>query len=235
MMTPQDATIARHSILLSGLSDEIAGVLLAGARVRPIARGSTLFLQDEAASSIYIVLEGWVKLYRLSPSGAEAIVGVFTRGGSFGEAVALRNGTYPVAAEAVTDGRVLAIDAEALLGMIRETPEVAVAILTSTFSHLHALVAQLEQLKAQTGAQRLAEFLLDLAAGPEGACAVLLPYDKTLIAGRLGMKPESLSRAFAKLRDVGVRVRQNQAAIADVVALRRFAETDRGDAWGGAA
>jgi len=235
MMTPQDASIARASILLSGLSDDIAGVLLAGARVRHVARGATLFLQGEAATAIYIVLEGWVKLYRLSPSGAEAVVGVFTRGGSFGEAVALHNGTYPVAAEAVTDGRVLAIEADALLRLIRESPEVAVAILTSTFSHLHALVAQLEQLKAQTGAQRLAEFLLDLALCPTGACAVVLPYDKTLIAGRLGMKPESLSRAFAKLKEVGVRVRQHHAAIADVVALRRFAEADPSDAWSGVA
>ncbi|MDP2740737.1 MAG: Crp/Fnr family transcriptional regulator [Pseudorhodobacter sp.] len=230
-MTPDEIRIARHSILLSGVSEEIAETLLAGARVRQYGRGATLFLQGEKASAIYIVLEGWAKLYRISPNGAEAVVGVFTKGGSFGEAVALRNGTYPVAAEAVTDCAVLWIEAEAILRLIRSSPEVAVAILSSTFSHLHALVTQLQQLKAQTGAQRLAEFLLDLAVCPAGACAVVLPYDKTLIAGRLGMKPESLSRAFAKLRGLGVSIRQNHAAIADVTALRRFAEEDPADAW----
>jgi CRP-like cAMP-binding protein len=41
------------------------------------------------------VAEGWVKLYRIAPSGAEAVVGVFTKGESFGEAVAFRHDTYP--------------------------------------------------------------------------------------------------------------------------------------------
>jgi hypothetical protein len=45
---------------------------------------------------------------------------------------------------------------------------------------------------------------------------VTLPYDKVLIAGRLGMKPESLSRAFARLKDQGVTISQNVAEIDDV-------------------
>lgn len=60
---------------------------------------------------------------------------------------------------------------------------------------------------------------------------MVLPYDKVLIAGRLGMKPESLSRAFAKLRDQGVTIRQNNAAIADIAALRDFSEEDPAIAW----
>lgn len=159
------------------------------------------------------------------------MVGVFTRGRSFGEAVALRNAVYPVAAEAVTDCELIRIEAETLLRLIRETPEVAISILSATFAHLHSLVEQVEQLKAQTGAQRVAEFLLELADCPDGKCAVTLPYDKVLIAGRLGMKPESLSRAFAKLRGVGVAVRQNKADIADLAALRDFAEEDPAEAW----
>ena len=73
--------------------------------------------------------------------------------------------------------------------------------------------------------QRVAEFLLDLAAG-DGACTVALPYNKTLIAGRLGMKPESLSRAFAKLRELGVRVNQSSAAISSVSRLHDLAHVD---------
>jgi len=46
-----------------------------------------------------------------------------------------------------------------------------------------------------------------------------------------GDKPESLSRAFARLRDAGVRVRQNKAAILDVARLRDLAEEDRAAAW----
>jgi CRP-like cAMP-binding protein len=230
-MKPEHIEIARTSLLLNGAPEPVVQSVLAAARVRDFDRGATIFLQGERATAIYIVAEGWVKLYRIAPNGAEAVVGVFTKGRSFGEAVAFRNATYPVAAETVTDCSLIRIDAEVILRLIRESPEIAVSLLSATYLHLQGLVAQIEALKAQTGAQRVAEFLLELAPCAEGACEVLLPYDKFLIAGRLGMKPESLSRAFAKLRDHGVTVRQNFAAIADVGALRSFSEEDPAGAW----
>lgn len=230
-MTPENKALARRSLLLSPVPDRVADTVLASARLRRFERGATIFLQGESASAIYIVAEGWVKLYRIAPNGAEAVVGVFTRGASFGEAVAFRHDTYPVAAEAVTDVGLIRIEADVFLRQIRESPEIAIAILSATFAHLHDLVAQVEALKAQTGAQRVAEFLLELASCDSGACEVTLPYDKTLIAGRLGMKPESLSRAFARLREQGVSMRQNVAAIADIATLREFAEEDPAGAW----
>ena len=230
-MKPEQIQIARRSMLLSSVPEHVAETVLAGARVRSFDRGATIFLQGEKATAIYIVAEGWVKLYRIAPNGAEAVVGVFTKGRSFGEAVAFRHATYPVAAEAVTDCSLIRIEADSLLRQIRESPEVAISILSATFVHLNSLVVQVEALKAQTGAQRIAEFLLELAPCPAGACEVTLPYDKVLIAGRLGMKPESLSRAFAKLRDYGVTVRQAVATIDDVGVLRDFAAEDPASAW----
>lgn len=230
-MTPDEKKIASGSILLSGASPEATELLLKSSRVRGFDRGATLFLQGEKANAIYIVLEGWVKLYRIAPNGAEAVVGVFTKGRSFGEAVAFKHDVYPVAAEAVTDCRVVRIEADSYLRQIRENPDFAVAVLSATFLHLQSLVSQIEALKAQTGAQRLAEFLLELSACVSGECEVVLPYDKVLIAGRLGMKPESLSRAFAKLRDHGVAVRQNHASITDIEVLRNFADEDPAMSW----
>ena len=118
----------------------------------------------------------------------------------------MRNVPYPVSAEAVSPCEVMHIPSPLLLSLMKEDPEIGVSILASTFTHLHALVAQLEQLKAQTGAQRVAEFLLNLCETNLDGCEVELPYDKMLIAGRLGMKPESLSRAFSRLKAVGVKI-----------------------------
>ena len=230
-MKPEFVALARRSLLLASAPDAVAGAVIDGARIRGFSRGETIFLQGERASAIYIVAEGWVKLYRIAPSGAGAVVGVFTKGSSFGEAVAFRHDTYPVAAEAVTDCTLIRIEADAFLRQIRENPEVAISILSATFVHLHGLVAQVEALKAQTGPQRVAEFLLELSPCEAGACEVTLPYDKVLIAGRLGMKPESLSRAFARLKEQGVTIRQNTARIDDVAALRDYVEEDPALAW----
>ncbi|WP_425073329.1 Crp/Fnr family transcriptional regulator [Sagittula sp. S175] len=230
-MTPEDRRIAGQSLLLSGLSEDIRTNLLDGSHAQEFDRNATIFLQGEQARSIFIVVEGWVKLYRIAPSGAEAVVGVFTRGRSFGEAVAFRSDLYPVSAESVTPCRLIRIEAARMLRQIEHTPGLATAILSATFTHLHSLVAQVEGLKARTGAQRVAEFLCELADCGAGGCTVTLPYDKVLIAGRLGMKPESLSRAFAKLKDHGVTIRQNNATIDDLEALRDYAEDDPANAW----
>ena len=230
-MQQTDIEIARRSNLIAGMPQDVAATALSQSVTQGYSRGETIFVQGEPARTLYVVLEGWVKLYRLAPNGGEAVVGVFTEGQSFGEAVVMKGGDFPVAAEAVTDCRLMQIGAGAIFELMRRRPEIVGSIMASMYAHFHALVAQLEQLKAQTGAQRLAEFLLELCPVESGGCAVRLPYDKVLIAGRLGMKPESLSRAFSRLRKVGVAIHQNNAAIADVVRLREFAGEDPALAW----
>ncbi|WP_209597167.1 Crp/Fnr family transcriptional regulator [Ruegeria sp. HKCCSP351] len=218
--------VARQSLLLRSLPEQHVDTLLRQAVWRQYDRGETIFLQEEEAKAVHVVLAGWVKLFRISPTGAEAVVSVFTRGESFGEAVALRNVPYPVSAEAVSPCEIMHIPSPVLLSLMKQDPEICVSILAATFTHLHSLVAQLEQLKAQTGAQRVAEFLLNLCDSDAGQCEVELPYDKMLIAGRLGMKPESLSRAFSRLKPVGVKINRNHAEIADMDVLRNYAESD---------
>ena len=93
--------------------------------------------------------------------------------------------------------------------------------------HLHDLVQQIEQLKGQSGVQRVAEFLASLVPVDSGPCVIALPYDKALIAARLGLKPESLSRTFARLRSVGVVVQASHVAVRDAAKLRQIAADER--------
>lgn len=231
MLDPKDAGTARESVLLASLPPDLADTILARSSVKSYRRSATIFLQGEIAEKIYVVLEGWVKLFRTTPTGAEAVVGIFTRGQSFGEPVALEGTSYPVTAEAVTNTRILVVSAKLLSAMMRERPEVALAVVSATFRHLHGLVAQIEQLKAHTGAQRVAEFLLELCDRNTGSCTITLPYDKALMAGRLGMKPQSLSRAFNRLEPVGVQISYNQATIADIEKLGEYMARDRSAPW----
>lgn len=231
MSRNEKADIARRSTLLSSMPHAAAERLVSAAKIVRYDRGATLFLQGEPATAVHVVIDGWIKLYRISPNGSEAVVGIFTKAESFAEAVALRGQPYPVTAEAVSECEIMHIPASALTALIRSDPEVAINVLAATFLHLRSLVGQIEQMKAQTGAQRVAEFLLELCPCTEGSCVVHLPYDKVLIAGRLGMKPESLSRAFSKLRLIGVVIDRDHAAIEDVARLRDYCQEDPAAAW----
>lgn len=227
MPTADDLDIVRRINILRGLNPLMVERLIAPAGVMNLREGETVFHQGDPANAFFIVVGGWVKLYRITMAGEEAVISLFGKGDSFAEAVAFTGQSYPATAETVTKARVVRIPASHVVQCIRTMPDIALAMIASTSAHLHNLVCQVEQLKAQTGVQRVAEFLVSLAPVAHGRCTIELPYDKVLIAGRLGLKPESLSRAFAKLKSLRVEVHASHVIVHDIDRLRDYANGDR--------
>ncbi len=229
-MDSSDWQIVRSTPLFGTVARDVAQSLIGNQPVTVHAKGETLFHQGEPANSFFVVLGGWVKLYRITPDGNEAVVGVFRRGETFAEAAMFLGGRYPVSAEVVTNARLLKVDGQLLRRRIVEQPELALSMLASASYHLKSLVEQIEHIRLLSAPQRLADFLARLAPVREGGCTIELPFEKALIANRLGMKPESLSRALAKLRPLGVSVDHEQVSVVDVALLVRFVEqSDRGE------
>ncbi len=226
MRRDYDRETVLASTLFSTMPPETAEQLMARSKEIELARGESIFLQGDPADRLFVVLDGWVKLFRVSSSGTEAVVGVFSKGESFAEAPAFQNTNYPVTAETVTACRLLQVKASEILTLMKDDPHVGMAMIGAVYAHLHALVAQIEQLVAQTGTQRVASFLLKLCKQSSGSCRVTLPYDKVIIARYLGITPESLSRAFGRLGREGVTIEQNHAIISDVARLGAFAGTE---------
>ncbi len=224
---PEDLRVASRIAVFSGLRPETVDRLIAPATVVTLKQGDCLFHQGDTAAAFYIMVDGWMKLYRITMGGEEAIIHIVTKGESLAEAVALTGARYAATAEAVSNARIVRIPADYLVRCIREMPDIALAMIASSSQRLHRLVQEIEHLKAQSGIQRVAEFLASLCPTGVGPHTITLPYDKTLIAGRLGLKPESLSRAFAKLRRVGVDVHASHVIVHDVAKLRYLAANER--------
>ncbi len=226
-LTAGDLQIITRIAVFQGLKLETVEHMIAPATAMALKAHDTLYRQDNPATAFFIMIEGWTKHYRINLSGEETVIHVLTKGDSFAEAVALTGGHFSATAEAVTDARIVRVPADHIVRCIRENPDVAMPMIASTCQRLHYLMEQVEQLKAQSGVQRVAEFLVSLTPIEKGSCVISLPYDKVLIAGRLGLKPESLSRAFAKLRSVGVDVHSAHVAVRDVARLRRIATDEK--------
>src|SRR5262245_53371170 len=225
--TAGDLQIITRIAVFRGLKPETVEHIVAPATAVMLAPHDTLFRQGDPATAFFIMIDGWMKLYRITISGEETVIHILTKGDSFAEAVAFTGARYPATAEAVSEARVVRIPADHVVRCIRESPDIALAMIASTSQHLHHLVQQVEQLKAQSGVQRVAEFIASLAPVDHGSYVIALPYDKVLIAARLGLKPESLSRAFAKLRSVGVAVDAAHVAVKDIDKLRQLASDER--------
>lgn len=226
MLSKSELKMVKRSVLFSSVPDAALAELLKDSHKNKIARGATLFVQGDPARHMFVILSGCVKLIRITPGGEEIVVAVYSEGDSFGEAVALKGGAYPVTVDAVQDSVLLQVESRVVFDTLRKDPDLAVAMLSSTFSHLHELVMEIENLKALSGAQRLATFLISLAPVEDGPCSLVLPYDKVLIAKRLGMKPESLSRSFANLRKQGVTVNRHSVQVSNLGHLKDFVSDD---------
>jgi len=232
--SPDDLAIVRRINVLRGLDPRMIQQMIAPASTLPLREREVVCRQDDPATAFFIVVDGWIKLYRITIAGDEAVINVLAKGDSFAESAAFTGQPYLHTAEAVSEARVIRVPVAHVVKCIQSTPELAQAMIAAMAQHMSHLVQQVEQLKAKLGVQRLAEFLVSLCPNGEdtgeGTCTVVLPYDKSLIAGRLGIKPESLSRAFAKLRPVGVHVHAAHVEVGNPDKLRQFAAEDRGSA-----
>ncbi len=231
-MDQHDWQIVRATPLFQTMSKEATERLLDGQGARVFEKGSLLFQQGTPADYFFVIIDGWVKIYRATPDGTETVVHVFRRGETFAEAALFLGGRYPVSAETVSTSRLLRISGQALRRSIRDDPDVALAMLASASHHLKLLVEQIELMKRLTGPQKLASFLVGLCPLSDGRCKVMLPYEKSLVANRLGMEPESLSRAINKLRPFGVQFDKDEVVIEDVQRLAKFSDVSQDEEEG---
>lgn len=222
-LSAPDHEIVRRVPLFAGLPPGMLERLLEPGRVENLARGTLLFAQETPATHFYVILVGWVKVYRATPEGGENVVHVFTRGDSFAEASIFAGGRYPVSASTATATRLLSIPAGPFLRLLEQEPAVARNMLAAMSQHLRQLVGRLEQLQSHSAPARLAGFLLSLIDEGEESAEVRLPIDKGLLAARLGMQPETLSRALGRMRDAGLEVRGERIRVPDVATLRELA------------
>ncbi len=210
--------------MFAGLDTQQVDKLLAHSEVQKVPRRKVLFHQGEPTTRFFVVLSGCVMLHRVNPSGHDSVISLMNRGDSFAEAAMFDCADFPVTATVITDARLLMVPAEPFVRQLTLDPRLALNILASMSRHLRRLVEQIEQRAASSSTERLATFLLRLCPDNAQSTDFELPLDKQLIAGALGMQPETFSRSLARLRRLGVTNLGLRIIIADVEALRRFCD-----------
>ena len=228
ILGPEDMQTLRKVNLFAGLSDEELLEVVGNAIPRHYPRGKVLFQHGEKADAFYVILDGLVKIMRHTPDGSEVVLGVFGKGGAIAEASVFLEGKYPATAELAADARLLRISIPHFREVLVSNPHLSLVMLKAAYKRINYLVSELEHLKSQTGCQRVADFILSLAPDAQtGEAHIDLPYEKGLIAARLGMKPESFSRALKRLKQMGVDIQRDHVYVPDIEALREYVQTGR--------
>ena len=226
-ITDQDREILARLPLFAGLDPSVLQDLLADAWVQSFARNTVLFFQDEEATRFYVVFDGWVKVFRQAADGSESVMGVFGAGEVFAEAAIFASKVYPASCSIVDDARLLVIPSASFVRAVKANPEFGLNMLASMSMRLRYLVRQVEQRTNKSTTERVAAFLARMSSEATGPVTLNLPVDKALIAGRLGMQPETFSRSLSKLRKLGVESTGHRIVIEDIARLRALDGDER--------
>ncbi len=212
--------------LFSGLMENDVRELIAGAELVELGHEHQLYQQGDKVDRFFVVMDGHVEM-SIDIDSRRSVVEVARRGTVLGDAAMFGDGHFLMSARVLTAATVLAVPADSFLAKLEPRFDIITHMLSTMSFRLRMLVRQIAELKLKTTAQRLGSFLLSMVEAEEGAASVRFPYDKKLVADQLGMKPESLSRALAKLAKMGVEsLPDNSVVIADVEALREFCVED---------
>ena len=191
----------RKCLLLKDLDEEQFLSIAAISHQVELGEHQALFLQGEELTSIYLQISGNIKLFRLTPSGNEKIMDLIRPGQTFAEAALFMGGSrYPVNATAVSPSVIVAIDAKGYRQIMASSIKLCMNLLARMSSRLHWMVNEVDRLTLHNATFRLIDFLLNQVVSENGACEEIhLDVPKHVIASRLSMKPETLSRTLKQL------------------------------------
>lgn len=225
MLNGKELETVRNMRLFQNLTPEELSIIESSSVTRSFEKGAEIFQQGDDVLHFYGVLDGWVKLHRTTSGGEQALLGLFGKGETFAEAAMFLGHRYPASAEAVQRCKLCLFNAELFEKAAATHPSILFGMLGSVSQHLHGMMLQVEQLKTRNAKQRIGLFLLRFCGRGDGPAKVHLPYDKALIAARLGMTPESLSRNLSALKPIGVEVFGEVVAVQDCNRLAKFCTT----------
>lgn len=199
----------------AGLADGARRMLAVGATVRDCAKGEVLTVEGMPVTEVGVVLSGTVELYGCCPDRRETVIELLGPQDGFGFADALAESGHLAAARMLRPGEVLWLTVEAIERAMAADPAVARLVHRMIALRTHSLIRQVKDLKLRTGTQRLGCFLLRLIDEGQDPSRARIPFAKAVLASRLGMTPETLSRALAQLREIGLEVRGSHVHLLD--------------------
>lgn len=195
-------------------------------RERRLQKSEILFHKGDPVRGFFVVVYGQLKLGFSSSQGNEKVIDILGPQQSFGEAVMFMDHPYPVFAESLADTLVLHIARSTVFELLEKDASFARRMLAGLSHRLHMLVQDVESYTLRSSAQRVIGYLLQCGGASDHAAGRLeldLPTSKQVIASRLNLTPETLSRIFHDLSSAGlINVHGKHIIIDDLDALSRY-------------
>jgi CRP-like cAMP-binding protein len=230
MTQPTDSRIDIPALLgrlplFQALTPEQVAHVSAHTRSKRLPKGEMLFQKGDPTHGFYVIVFGQVKLAFPSSTGNEKVVEIIGPKQSFGEAAMFAEYTYPVFAQAIADTLLLHVAKDVIFELLENDPSFARRMLTGMAMRMHMLVQDVESYTLRSSAQRVIGYLLQHCPNNhcEGSIEIVLPTSKQIIASRLNLTPETLSRILHDLAEAKlIDMQGKRITISDLQRLREY-------------
>jgi len=214
----------RSTRLFVDLSDSSFNKIVDQSSVLSLSANKQLFEQGQAVTDFFLLSTGQLKLTRLSSEGDEKVVEIINKGNSFAEAAVFgKFSGYPVNCFAIRDSVIFRINAAAYVKELSSSMDSCFAVMATLSGRTHNLLGEIDRLTLHNATHRLGIYLLTGVEVEKGAVEIDLSAPKHVIASRLSIKPETLSRTFKRLVECKhIEMKEKHIVINDVKAFRDF-------------
>ncbi len=171
---------------------------------REFARGENIFAEGSEAAGFYIIIQGRVKVFKLSADGKEQILHIAASKELLGAVSAFAGDPYPAYADAMEKTRVFFFPRKEFLALIQKEPSVVMNMMANLAMRLQHFTRMIEDLSLKEVPGRLAAYLLYLSKQSRDSDSIEIDISKGQLASLLGTIPETLSRIMRKMNDKGI-------------------------------
>ena len=186
---------------------------------RAFRRGAVIYTPGETGEALFLLREGAVQIYRMSPEGRKLVIAHLFPHSFFGEMTCIGQGMYDTFAEVTEDSTIVTMNCEVLNRLLVAKPEIARRILEAFGRRVIEAERQLEDTVFKGIPARVAALLLREAEGD--AVDGLTHQD---IAERLGVYRETATNALNELKAAQViSIGRKHISILDRTRLARIA------------
>lgn len=201
---PATTEVLRAAALFAPLTDSEIQLLARRSVLQAYAAGQLLFSEGEPCKGLYLVAQGRVRIFKVSPSGREHVLAIEGPGSSIAELPVFDGGPYPASAVTTEDSELVFISRQEFRAVCLDHPEVSLKVLQVVGARLRRLVGIIEELSFTTVRHRLISWLLR-QANAEGhatdrGISFTMHGSHQELAAQIGTVRELVSRNLARLQ-----------------------------------
>jgi CRP/FNR family cyclic AMP-dependent transcriptional regulator len=194
--------------IFSELGEDDFARLTRVATKRKYPKDTVAFFENEQGDSLFMILEGRVKVTILGDDGREIILSVLGPGDFFGEMSLLDNEPRSATAIAMEDSELLSILRADFQGVVSGDPSTTLALIRSLTARLRKANHQISTLALLDVYGRVARVILDMAREEgrrlkDGRISFRRATHQE-IANRIGTTRETVTRMFKDLERQGM-------------------------------